>query len=177
MAGASVSPAVRVTEFVVFCLPFIKILVVIGILVAATIYLLRARPIRRWVRVCMRIGGGILVLPLVICMALLVAMAACTSRPQIIVSPDSMHIAAYSYEAGFLGRDSTFVSVRKKWSLLPVDAYSYAGPSDWSSTEVRWLDNEHLLIRYQKDDRDRPQHCRNDNVAGIFVQCVAESRK
>ena len=126
----------------------------------------------------MHIGGGILVLPLVLCILLLVAMTACTSRPRIIVSPDSEHIAEYSYEAEFLGRDSTFVSVRRKWSLLPVNAYSYAGPSDWSSTEVRWLDNEHLLIRYQQDDRDHPQHCRNNNnVAGIFVRCVAESRR
>jgi hypothetical protein len=122
----------------------------------------------------MRVGGGVLLLPLVLCMVLLVAMAACTSRPRIIVSPDSKHIAEYSYEAGFLGRDSTFVSMRGKWSLLKVDAYWYAGPSDWSGTEVRWPDNEHLLIRYQQDARDHRQHCRNDNVAGVFVQCVAQ---
>ena len=74
-----------------------------------------------------------------------------------------------------MGRDSTFVSVRGKWSLLPVNAYWYAGPNDWSTTEVRWLDNEHLLIRYPKDDRDHPQHCYNNNVAGILVLCVAEA--
>jgi hypothetical protein len=110
-------------------------------------------------------------------MLLLMAMAACTSRPRVLVSPDSTHIAEYSYEAGFLGRDSTYVSVRREWSLLPVNAYWYAGPNDWSGTEVRWLDNEHLLIRYQKDDADRPQHCTENNIAGIFVRCVAESRR
>jgi hypothetical protein len=172
-----VSPPIRITELVVFCLPFLKILVVLGILVATTVYLFRARSRRRRLRVCMRVGGGILVLPLVLGMLLLVAMAACTTRPRIVVSPDSNHIAEYSYQAGFLGRDSTFVRVRRKWSLLPVNAYWYAGPSDWSSTEVRWLDNEHLLIRYLKDDMDHPQHCDNNNVAGVFVQCVAESPK
>ena len=172
------STAIRITEFVVFCIPFIKILVVFGILAAATKYLFRARSVRRWLRVCMRIGGGILVLPLVLCMVLLVFMASCTSRPRIIVAPDSKHIAEYSYEAGFLGRDSTFVSIRRKWSLFPVDAYWYAGPSNWADTEVRWLDSEHLLIHYQQDDRkDHPQHCTNSNVAGVFVQCVAESRR
>src|SRR5579859_4461478 len=110
------SRAVRITEFVVFCIPFIKILVILGILGAATIYLLRARSMRRWLTVCMRVGGGILVLPLLVCMLLLVVMAACTSRPRVLVSPDSKHIAEYSYEAGFLGRDSTYVSVRREWS-------------------------------------------------------------
>jgi len=171
------SRAVRITEFVVFCIPFIKILVILGILGAATIYLLRARSMRRWLTVCMRVGGGILVLPLLVCMLLLVVMAACTSRPRVLVSPDSKHIAEYSYEAGFLGRDSTYVSVRREWSLLPVHAYWYSGPSDWSGTEVRWLDNEHLLIHYQKDDRGRPQHCSENKIAGVFVQCVAESRR
>ena len=94
---------IRITEFVVFCLPFLKILVVLGILVPTTVYLFRARSMRRWLRVCMRVGGGILVLPLVPCTLLLVAMAACTSRPRIIVSPDSNHITEYSYQAGFLG--------------------------------------------------------------------------
>ena len=131
------SPPIRITEFVVFCLPFLKILVVLGTLVAATAYLFRARSMRGWLRVCVRVGGGILLLPLALCMLVLVSMAACTSRPRIIVSPDSNHIAEYTYQAGFLGRDSTFVSVRKKWSVFPVRAYSYAGPSDWSSTEVR----------------------------------------
>src|ERR1051326_2207628 len=166
------SRAVRITEFVVFCIAFIKILVVLGILVVATTYLFRARSMRKWLRVGMRVSGGILVLPLILCMVLLVVMAACTSRPRIIVSPDSKHIAEYSYEAGFLGRGSTFVSVRSKWSLLPVNAYWYAGPSDWLGTEVRWLDNKHLLIRYQQDDRDHPQHCRNGNGADVFVKCV-----
>ena len=169
------SPTIRITEFVVFCLPFLEILVVLGILAATTVYLFRARSIHRWLRVCMRVGGGIMVPPLVLCMLMLITMAACSSKPRIIVSPDSYHIAEYSYRAGFLGRDSTFVRVRRKWSLFPVDAYWYAGPSDWSSTEVRWLDNERLLIRYPKDDSGHPQHCGDNNVVGVLVQCVAES--
>jgi len=57
-SGASdLSPAIRVTEFVVFCLPFLKILAVLGILVAVTVYLFRARSVRRSLRVCMRVGG------------------------------------------------------------------------------------------------------------------------
>jgi len=73
------SPVIRVTEFVVFCLPYPKIIAVLGILVAGTVYLFRARSVRRWLRVCMRVGGGILVLPLALCVLLLIAMAACST--------------------------------------------------------------------------------------------------
>jgi hypothetical protein len=158
-------------------MPFLKILVILGILFVAMRYLFRARVMHRWLRVCMRVGGGILVLPLALCLLLLITMAACSTRPRVIVSPDSQYIAEYSYEVGFLGRDSTFVRIRRKWSVLPVYAYWYVGPSDWSSTEVRWLDNEHLLIRYMQDDRDRMQHCTSTNIAGVFVRCVAESQR
>lgn len=47
---------------------------------------------------------------------------------------------------GFLGRDSTFVTVRKGWSIFPDVVYQYAGPSDGTDTEVRWLSNEQLLV-------------------------------
>jgi hypothetical protein len=36
------------------------------------------------------------------CVLLLLMMIACTSRPRILVSPDSQPVAEYSYEAGFL---------------------------------------------------------------------------
>jgi hypothetical protein len=168
-----VSPAIRIGEFLVYCLPFLEILILLGILAAATIYLFRARPMRSWLRICMRLGGGVLALPLVLCVLLLITMAACTQRPRVIVSPDSRHTAEYSYEAGFLGRDLTYVRVRGRWSL-PAFAYWYAGPSDWSSTEVRWLDNEQLLIRYSVYDSDNPPHCTSTMVAGVFIRCVAE---
>jgi hypothetical protein len=54
----------------------------------------------------------ILMLRLARCVLLLLMMVACTSRPRILVSPDSQPIAECAYEAGFLGRDPTFVSLR-----------------------------------------------------------------
>jgi hypothetical protein len=169
-----VSFAITATEFIVYCLQFLKVLIVIGILAVATVCLFRARSIRRWLRVCMRISGAILVLPLGFCVLFLIVMAACVRQPRIIISPDSQHVAEYSYMAGFLGRDVTSVNVRKKWSLIRSNAYTYAGPSDWSSTQVRWLDNERLLIRYSQDERDHPQRCNNGKLAGVFVQCEAQ---
>lgn len=151
-------------------------LAILGILAYAIVYLFRARSVRTWLRLCMRISGGILILPLFVCVLLLVTMVACSSRPRILVSPDSRHVAEYSYDAGFLGRDYTFVSVRRKWSLIRSDVYRYAGPSDWSGTEVRWIDNEHLLIRYTQDGEDRFQQCSRE-AAGILVLCIADPSK
>jgi hypothetical protein len=81
-------------------------------------------------------------------------------------------VAEYSYEAGFLGRDSTFVTVRKRWGIFPDVVYQYAGPSDWTDTDVRWLNNEQLLVRYRPDGEGRFQQCQT-GAAGIVVQCVA----
>src|ERR1700690_2221257 len=64
----------------------------------------RVRLIRHWARLCTRIAGALLVLPLVAALLLLLSMVACNTRPRILVSPDSRHVAEYSYEAGFLGR-------------------------------------------------------------------------
>jgi len=162
---------IKTTEFLVFCLPFIKLLVIIGVTTAAVFYLFRVRFIRLWVRLCTRIAGALLVLPLVAALLLLLLMVACNTRPRVLVSPDSHHVAEYRYDAGFQGRDSTSVTVRKNWSIFPDVAYQYAGPSDWTDTEVRWLNNEQLLVRYRSDGEGRFQQCQT-GAAGIVVQCV-----
>jgi hypothetical protein len=162
---------IKTTELLVFCLPFIKLLVIIGVIAAAVVYLFRVSVGRQWLRISTRIVGALLVLPLVAALLLLLLMVACDTRPRVLVSPDSQHVAEYSYEAGFLGRDSTSVTVRKKWSVFPDVAYQYAGPSDWTSTEVRWLSNERLLVRYSGDGEGRFQECKAE-AAGIVVQCI-----
>jgi hypothetical protein len=171
-----VNTEIRITELLVFCLPFVRLLVILAAFSAAIRYLFRARSVRKWLRVCMRLAGGILILPLALCLLMMLVMVACVSRPRVLVSPDSRHVAEYSYEAGFLGRDLTVVSVRRNWSLLGDDAYRYAGPSDWSGTEVRWLNNEHLLIRYTEDMRGHFQRCIN-SAGSVLVECIADPPK
>jgi hypothetical protein len=143
---------IRLTELLIFCVPFVKLLLVLLAIVLATKYLFTARSRRRWITVGMRLGGSVMILPLALGVLLFALMAGCSSRPRVLVSPDARHVAEYSYKAGLLGRDATSVMVRKKWSILPQEAYSYFGPSDWSDTEVRWIDNNRLLIRYQPPD-------------------------
>jgi hypothetical protein len=114
---------IKTTELLVFCLPFMKLIAIIGAIAAAVLYLFRVRFIRLWVGLCTRIAGGLLVLPLVVGLLLLFLMVASNTRPRVLVSPDSRHVAEYSYEAGFLGRDSTLVTVRKSWSIFPDMVY------------------------------------------------------
>jgi hypothetical protein len=103
------SLVIKSTELLVFCLPFIKMAAIVGIIAGAVFYLFRARFVRRWLTICTHIAGAVLVLPLVAALLLF---------------------------------------LRKKWSIFPDVAYQYAGPSDWTGTEVRWLSNERLLVGY-----------------------------
>jgi hypothetical protein len=162
---------IRATELLIFCLPFIIALALIGIVGVATTALFRAQIARFWLKVCIRAVGSVLEVPLILAMMLILLMGACASRPRIIVSPDSQHVARYSYLAGFLGRDVTFVSVRKRWSLLSDDVYEDIGPSDWEATDVHWLNNHQLIIRYQPDPDGHHQECKREG-AGIDVLCV-----
>jgi len=129
------SLALKIIDFLAMCWPLLKVAVVLLALGTATVYLFRVRSIkRRWLTVCARVTGTVLVLPTILALLLLLGMAASTSRPRVFVSPDANHIADYSYEAGFLGRDFTVVRVRRKWSVVPDVVYEYQGPSDWTRT-------------------------------------------
>lgn len=146
-------------------------LAILGLLALATVGLLRAKIARLWLRICIRATGVVLAVPLILAILLLLLLGACSTRPRVIVSPDSQHIARYDYQAGFLGRDSSFVSVRNKWSLLSDDVYEYWGPSDWDGANVRWLNNRQLIIQYYPDRSGRHQEC-DTKGAGIEILCV-----
>ena len=165
------SPVIKVTQFLVFCLPIFLVLAAFAVIAAATVYLFGVRLHRRWLKICTRTAAAVLVLPLILTLLLLIGMVGCTSRPRILVSPDAQHVAAYTYDAGWLGRDTTFVTVRKKWGIRPEVVYQYAGPSEWSSTQVRWLSNDRLVIQYEPEQS--PQVCKTE-AAGVLVQCVTK---
>lgn len=167
--------AIEFTKFLAIWLPFVALGALALFLGAGAVFLLRVRLAKRKsVRFCTRLTGAFLLLPTTVAFLLLIGMAACTSRPRIFVSPDSSYIAEYRYDAGFLGRDSTLITVRKRWGLSEHTVYEYEGPSDWAGTEVRWLGNNRLLVAYHPDPH-RFQECKAA-VATITVQCVAITR-
>lgn len=161
----------KVDDLLAFYLPLVLRTVAVAAIAAAAVYLFRTRFTSRRLRICMRLTSAFLAVIVILWSLLLAFVVACTSRPRIFPSPDGKHVAYYSYDPGFLGRDLSTVDVRKKWSIgRPQPAYEYAGPSDWASTEVRWLSNDHLSIRYHSD-QSRFQECRTE-AAGIKVQCI-----
>jgi hypothetical protein len=157
----------KITEFVAFNLPMFKMLAIFVTMAVGGAFLFRVRLVnRQWLKICMRLVAAIFVLPLIV---FIIDLIVDKSRPRIFISPDSQHIAKYSYDAGFLGRDFTAVVVGGRWSTQFVNVYEYEGPSDWNGTEVRWLNNERLLIRYYPDP-ERFQQCKTE-AEGISVQC------
>jgi hypothetical protein len=171
--------AIKATELLVIYFPLVRVLGIVAVVVAATIYLFRVRFSRhKWLTVCARIIGvafGLcLILGFIFTLFVLV-FGGGISRPRVSVSPDSQHIAFHYYQPGFLGRDSTWVTVGKKWSLETRTVYEYDGPSDWTDTQVIWLSYDRLLVRYFLEHEGRYQQC--DTDAGVIrVQCVPVER-
>jgi hypothetical protein len=153
----------QTVEFLAFYWPVILLMGVI----ALGIFLFRVRIAhRRVLTACIRLIGAALVLPSI----LLISLNRMENSPtRVFVSPDSLHIAYYKYQKGFLGRDLTVVTVGKNSGMLTDRVYEHDGPSDWSKTEVRWLNNDQLLIRYDPDP-DRFQQCKPE-AEGVQVQC------
>ena len=164
--------AIKITEFIAFYSPLVVDLVLSAVLAATAFCLLRTHfPNRRWLAASLRLAGALLILPLIL---LVLRLGGYRSRPRLFVSPDSQHVAEYTYESGFLGRDVTIVAVRRKRSIRPEEAYVYEGPSDWRDTQVHWLNNEQLVIQYASD-ASRLQNCKAA-AAGVSVQCVPVAR-
>ena len=167
--------AIKITEVLVIYLPLVRILVIVSVAVAATVYLFRIRfPRHKWLTICARLLASALCMFLVLAFILtmlFLAFIGGVSGPRATVSPDSKHIAYHYYQAGFLSRDITSVLVGKRWDIHPEAVYEYAGPSDWTDTQVNWLGNNRLVIRYFLDNDSRLQQC-TTAAAGILVQCV-----
>jgi hypothetical protein len=115
--------SIRITEFLVFCLPLIEAAVGLASISGLVVRLFRTNVGHRWLRI---------------------------STPSMLRNT--------RFEPGFLGRDYTLVSVGRKWSVWPDVAFQFGGPSDWTNTQVFWLENHRLMIRYnQNETGDRPE--------------------
>ena len=113
----------------------------------------------------------------------------CTARAPLAYSPDGKHVAIltwglhdaaspacliYRGMAGgwLLGLDIASVNVRNRWIPYANTAYSGPGWSDYpevrdTDPQIRWIDNNHLLIRYHDA---YGQKCGHDR-SGVEVIC------
>ncbi|MEG9436886.1 hypothetical protein JAO29_12010 [Edaphobacter sp. HDX4] len=162
---------VAITETIMFLKPKLELLAIAVLLtVATTILIRRNRLSSGWAH---KVAFG-LGLCLAVPTALSILIAGCSliymDKPHVFVSPDRKHVADLTYEAGFLGRDSTVVSIRSSNNMHSEEAYLYFGPSSWEDTTIRWLDNKSLEIGYYPDSGGRRQEC-NNAAAGVHIYC------
>jgi hypothetical protein len=128
-----------------------------------------------WGRVLVRIaaivGGALTVLLLA---GFLLALHSRTARGPVTYSPDGKHVAVVTWAVGPLvvNDDIATVKVRHRGSLFAAKVFSGPGYSDLpDDLQVRWIDNDHLLIRYDKWLGYDYSHACAPHASGIEVTC------
>jgi hypothetical protein len=79
--------------------------------------------------------------------------------------------AKLSYNAGFLGRDYTEVTLKQPGCCRHVRVFWHRGPTSLDLTKVRWIDSRHLQIRYYARAGD-PEFC-EPQVRQVSITCLA----
>jgi hypothetical protein len=162
---------IQLTENVMTAIPKVRNVGIAVLLLVTTTLLLRPNRIRRrWLKETLLALGICLALPTAVSILIAGCSLSDSNKPRVHISPDGSHVADHTYNAGFLGRDFSGVTVRPSSSMHPEEAYFYFGPSDWASTTVKWLDDSNLEIGYYPDPHGRTQQC-NAHAAGIAIHC------
>jgi hypothetical protein len=84
--------------------------------------------------------------------------------------PDGQQ-AELNYDAGFLGRGYTKVTLKRSGCCRHIVVFWHGGPSWFDDPKIEWLDNRHLRITYHTR-RDDPQHC-EQKMGDIAVACIS----
>jgi hypothetical protein len=152
-------------------------LAVLLVYVALVVLLLWAPKVRkRSLRLTSRIFGaaGIVLLALALLAVLLpfaLIMGAPPTESRVAESSDGQQ-AKLSYDAGFLGRDSTEVTLKHTGCCRHTQVFWHFGPSEFSDPKLEWIDNRHLRITYHTSPDDL-QHCENQ-VRDIAIICTSK---
>jgi hypothetical protein len=162
---------IELTEAILFAAPKVAFLAIAALFTTASFMFIRRNKFPTGWRQKATFGLGLCLAPPA-AISIMIAFSSLTStnKPHFFVSPDHKHVADLKYEAGFLGRDVTGLTVRSSNSFHGEDAYLYFGPSSWEDTIVRWQDNNNLVIEYYPDSGGRKQECRTAAV-GISISC------
>lgn len=91
---------------------------------------------------------------------------------RIIQSADGQ-VATLIYQAGFLGRDITEVTLKRNGCCQNVTVFSHFGTSGVDDPKVEWLDNRHLRIAYHARLSDGADKCET-HLVDITIVCQAE---
>jgi hypothetical protein len=144
--------------------------------VSLAILLIWAPKVRkRWMLIASRVVGAAALLPILIAspaIILGVALASGDPPPQhhTFRSPSGQE-ATLSYQAGFLGRDYTEITLKRTGCCRHTSVFWHAGPSEFDDPAVEWLDDRHLSVTYHTRAGD-PQHC-EERAGDVSIACVS----
>lgn len=140
------------------------------------LYLLWAPGVRRkWMKNTFRFIGGLiagclLVASPAVLLGVLFAAGNPPSQYRSFSSPDGRYTARLEYDAGFLGRDYSEVTVKTRDCCRRIRVFSYDGPSDMTTMHLKWLSDTRLQVTYN-GDTDRYQTC-TEHSGSLTVACV-----
>jgi len=130
---------------------------------------------RRWLKNALAIVGALVAGPAVFVfvvaagLSILVWLSNPGPQYRSVESPDGAHTATVKYQAGFLGRDASYVWITKKGRCKHYRAFTYYGPSWPDETKMIWRDSTHLRIQYALD-LNRRQKC-DSHAADVEIIC------
>ena len=148
----------------------------LGAYIALVVLLFAAPKLRKeWQRNLSRSIGALLVVPsLFVLPALLLGLAFANSNPpaksRIVRSPDGQE-ATLNYNAGFLGRDYTEITLKQTGCCRHVPIFWHSGPSSFDDPQFDWQDAQHLHLTYHVRPAD-PSHCEHQ-LGTTVITCTS----
>jgi len=146
----------------------------IGYLALVVLLLWAPKLRRRWLRITSRVLGVVATVPLIVLgPAFLLGLMLASGNPPTVnrtVRSQSGQEARVSYNAGFLGRDYTEVTLKSPSCCRHTRIFWHAGPSFSEDVKVDWVDSQHLHLTYHARSTD-PIHC-EQRYGEITIECT-----
>jgi hypothetical protein len=146
----------------------------IGYLALMVLLLWAPKLRRRWLRITSRVLGVVATVPLIVLgPAFLLGLMLASGNPPTVnrtVRSQSGQEARVSYNAGFLGRDYTEVTLKSPSCCRHTRIFWHAGPSFSEDVKVDWVDSQHLHLTYHARSTD-PIHC-EQRYGEITIECT-----
>ncbi len=124
----------------------------------------------RRLRWCLRVTGGIALLPSLLGLLFLLVFSKYTSVVKL-PSPDKRFICYIKGGGSAATDDWTSITLRRAWSPVAQEVYFTEGAFD---PQVHWKNAKTLVISYP--EHENPELCRQ-SLAGIDIECCPAPRK
>ena len=177
MFPATTFPSFTAPANLALAMPVLFVAVVL--LALLTLFFVAFRSAKRlsnpWLRGSVQVGATVgVALSMILPAGLLWAMYPRTARGPVLYSPDGKHVAVVTWAVGPLvvNDDIATVKVRHRSGIFDVEVFSGPGYSDEPhDLQVRWIDNDHLLIRYDRWFGYDYSHACTPHAFGVEVTC------